>query len=152
MKAEGAEYKGVLYCGLMMTARGPMVLEFNCRFGDPETQPIVMRMESDLAEALEVRFLANRDRNLHFGLLTDFPDADQEMLPQDGPLLELARRSIEELQRAADPLERRHRLRVGAVGRSAVRPHAERARDVDRVAHPDRAGVADPQATLEQRG
>src|SRR5580704_6057290 len=37
MKAEGAEYKGVLYCGLMMTARGPMVLEFNCRFGDPET-------------------------------------------------------------------------------------------------------------------
>jgi len=53
MKAEGAEYKGVLYCGLMMTARGPMVLEFNSRFGDPETQPIVMRMESDLAEALE---------------------------------------------------------------------------------------------------
>ncbi len=53
MKAEGVEYKGVLYCGLMMTARGPMVLEFNCRFGDPETQPIVMRMESDLVEALE---------------------------------------------------------------------------------------------------
>jgi len=53
MKAEGAEYKGVLYCGLMMTARGPMVLEFNCRFGDPETQPILMRLESDLAEALE---------------------------------------------------------------------------------------------------
>src|SRR5438067_5974765 len=53
MKAEGAEFKGVLYCGLMMTARGPMVLEFNCRFGDPETQPSVMRMESDLAEALE---------------------------------------------------------------------------------------------------
>ncbi len=48
MKAEGAEYKGVLYCGLMMTARGPMVLEFNCRFGDPETQPILMRLESDL--------------------------------------------------------------------------------------------------------
>jgi len=53
MKAEGAEYKGVLYCGLMMTARGPMVLEFNCRFGDPETQPILMRMESDLVEAME---------------------------------------------------------------------------------------------------
>jgi phosphoribosylamine--glycine ligase len=53
MKAEGAEYKGVLYCGLMMTARGPMVLEFNCRFGDPETQPILMRMESDLIEAIE---------------------------------------------------------------------------------------------------
>jgi phosphoribosylamine--glycine ligase len=53
MKEEDAEYKGVLYCGLMMTARGPMVLEFNCRFGDPETQPILMRLESDLAEALE---------------------------------------------------------------------------------------------------
>src|SRR5580704_7498012 len=53
MKAEGAEFKGVLYCGLMMTARGPMVLEFNCRFGDPETQPILMRLESDLLDALE---------------------------------------------------------------------------------------------------
>ncbi len=53
MKAEGAEYKGVLYCGLMMTPRGPMVLEFNCRFGDPETQPILMRLESDLVEAME---------------------------------------------------------------------------------------------------
>jgi phosphoribosylamine--glycine ligase len=53
MKAEGAEYKGVLYCGLMMSARGPMVLEFNCRFGDPETQPILMRLESDLVDALE---------------------------------------------------------------------------------------------------
>jgi phosphoribosylamine--glycine ligase len=53
MKAEGSEYKGVLYCGLMMTARGPMVLEFNCRFGDPETQPILMRLESDLVDALE---------------------------------------------------------------------------------------------------
>jgi phosphoribosylamine---glycine ligase len=53
MKAEGAEFKGVLYCGLMMTARGPMVLEFNCRFGDPETQPLLMRLESDLLDALE---------------------------------------------------------------------------------------------------
>ena len=53
MKAEGTEFQGVLYCGLMMTARGPMVLEFNCRFGDPETQPILMRLESDLVDALE---------------------------------------------------------------------------------------------------
>src|SRR5437879_1866372 len=53
MKDEGSEFKGVLYCGLMMTARGPMVLEFNCRFGDPETQPILMRLDSDLVEAIE---------------------------------------------------------------------------------------------------
>jgi phosphoribosylamine--glycine ligase len=53
MKSEGTEYRGVLYCGLMMTARGPMVLEFNCRFGDPETQPVLIRLESDLVEALE---------------------------------------------------------------------------------------------------
>src|SRR5438477_1332714 len=56
MKAEGMEYKGILYCGLMMTARGPMVLEFNCRFGDPETPPILMRLESDLLEAIEASF------------------------------------------------------------------------------------------------
>ncbi|HEX3740596.1 MAG TPA: phosphoribosylamine--glycine ligase [Terriglobales bacterium] len=53
MNAEGMTYKGILYCGLMMTARGPMVLEFNCRFGDPETQPIMMRLDSDLLEAVE---------------------------------------------------------------------------------------------------
>jgi phosphoribosylamine---glycine ligase len=53
MKAEGTEFKGVLYCGLMMTPRGPMVLEFNCRFGDPETQPILMRLDSELVEAFE---------------------------------------------------------------------------------------------------
>jgi phosphoribosylamine--glycine ligase len=53
MKSEGIPYRGILYCGLMMTARGPMVLEFNCRFGDPETQAILMRLESDLLEAVE---------------------------------------------------------------------------------------------------
>ncbi len=53
MREEGMQYRGILYCGLMMTARGPMVLEFNCRFGDPETQPILMRLESDLIDAME---------------------------------------------------------------------------------------------------
>ena len=51
----------------------------------------------DLIEALEVRFLANRDDSLHFGLLTDFRDAAEEMLPEDEPLLLLARQRIEEL-------------------------------------------------------
>jgi phosphoribosylamine--glycine ligase len=53
MAAEDAPFVGVLYCGLMMTARGPMVLEYNARFGDPETQAILMRLDSDLLEALE---------------------------------------------------------------------------------------------------
>ncbi len=53
MAAEEIPFVGVLYCGLMMTAKGPMVLEFNARFGDPETQAILPRLESDLVEALE---------------------------------------------------------------------------------------------------
>ena len=51
----------------------------------------------DLVEALEVRFLANRNENLHFGLLTDFRDALEETLPEDEPLLQLAQTRIEEL-------------------------------------------------------
>ena len=53
MAAEDAPFAGVLYIGLMMTARGPMVLEFNARFGDPETQAILARLDSDLLDVLE---------------------------------------------------------------------------------------------------
>ena len=53
MAAEETAFTGVLYCGLMMTARGPMVLEYNARFGDPETQAILVRLESDLVEGIE---------------------------------------------------------------------------------------------------
>ncbi|WP_432797651.1 phosphoribosylamine--glycine ligase [Poriferisphaera sp. WC338] len=52
MRREGIEYKGVLYAGLMLTAGGPKVLEFNCRFGDPETQPLMMRLKGDLLEIM----------------------------------------------------------------------------------------------------
>jgi len=49
---EGVVYRGVLYAGLMVTPAGPKVLEFNCRFGDPECQALVMRLRCDLAEVL----------------------------------------------------------------------------------------------------
>jgi len=53
MRRRGTPFHGVLYAGLMMTANGPKVLEFNARFGDPETQAILPRLRSDLLEALE---------------------------------------------------------------------------------------------------
>jgi phosphoribosylamine--glycine ligase len=52
MESEGVRYVGVLYAGLMVTEDGPKVLEFNCRFGDPETQAIAPRLRSDLGEML----------------------------------------------------------------------------------------------------
>ena len=63
MKAMGAPYKGVLYAGLMITAEGPKLIEYNVRFGDPECQVLMLRLMSDLVPAL----LAARD-----GLLKSF--------------------------------------------------------------------------------
>ena len=53
MAEENVPFTGVLYCGLMMTAKGPQVLEYNARFGDLETQAILVRLESDLIDVLE---------------------------------------------------------------------------------------------------
>ncbi len=53
MKAEGRPYKGILYAGLMLTTLGPKILEFNARFGDPETQPFLLRMQSDIVPLFE---------------------------------------------------------------------------------------------------
>lgn len=63
MAAEGTPFTGVLFAGLMLTAKGPRLLEYNVRFGDPECQPLMMRLESDLLTAL----VAARD-----GVLDDF--------------------------------------------------------------------------------
>lgn len=53
MKAEGREFRGCLYFGLMLTPRGPKVIEYNCRFGDPETQVVLPLMESDLLTVMK---------------------------------------------------------------------------------------------------
>ena len=53
MKRARRPFRGVLYAGLMMTNQGPKVLEYNVRFGDPECQPLLMRLQSDLVELLE---------------------------------------------------------------------------------------------------
>jgi phosphoribosylamine--glycine ligase len=71
MKAMGAPYKGVLYAGLMVTTEGPKLIEYNARFGDPETQVLMLRLMSDLVPAL----LASRDGQLKSFDLRWFPDA-----------------------------------------------------------------------------
>ncbi len=60
MLEEGRKYRGVLYVGLMLTLEGPKVLEYNCRFGDPETQPQMLRLESDIVDI----FLASLEGRL----------------------------------------------------------------------------------------
>ncbi|MHB8526385.1 MAG: phosphoribosylamine--glycine ligase [Candidatus Acidiferrales bacterium] len=62
MARDSMKYKGFLYFGLMMTAEGPKVLEFNCRLGDPETEALVMRMDFDLAEALHLAASENLEQ------------------------------------------------------------------------------------------
>lgn len=52
LRRRGAAFRGALYAGLMLTRRGPMVLEYNCRLGDPETQPLMMQLDEDLAPLL----------------------------------------------------------------------------------------------------
>jgi len=70
MKAMGAPYKGVLYAGLMITADGPKLIEYNARFGDPETQVLMLRLMSDLVPALQ----ASRDGQLKAFDLRWYPE------------------------------------------------------------------------------
>ena len=53
MRSESDPFVGILFCGIMMTARGPMVLEFNTRFGDPETQALMMRLDTDIMDLFD---------------------------------------------------------------------------------------------------
>lgn len=61
LNRNGTPFKGVLYAGLMMTTQGPKVLEYNARFGDPECQPLLMRLQTDLLELMELTI----DERLH---------------------------------------------------------------------------------------
>jgi phosphoribosylamine--glycine ligase len=65
MLAEGTPFTGVLYAGLMLTAGGPKVIEFNARFGDPETQVVLSRLESDLVQVL-LDILAGEDPTIQW--------------------------------------------------------------------------------------
>ena len=67
MREEGWGYRGVLYVGLILTQEGPKVLEFNCRFGDPELQPLVLLMESDIVPILVA--IAEGNLAKHYGAL-----------------------------------------------------------------------------------
>ncbi|MBO7357761.1 MAG: phosphoribosylamine--glycine ligase [Lachnospiraceae bacterium] len=69
MKAEGREFKGVIFFGLMLTEKGPRVLEFNARFGDPEAQVVLTRMKTDIIDVMEACIDGNLDK-----LQLDFMD------------------------------------------------------------------------------
>jgi len=80
MAADGMPYKGVLFAGLMITDEGPKLIEYNCRFGDPECQPLMMRLKSDLLEVLlatadgkldEIELEWNRNAALTVVMATD---------------------------------------------------------------------------------
>jgi phosphoribosylamine--glycine ligase len=62
MKRNRKPFQGVLYAGLMLTPTGTKVLEYNCRFGDPECQPLLMRLQSDLVDILEAVVDGNLDQ------------------------------------------------------------------------------------------
>lgn len=62
MKAEGREFKGIIFFGLMLTEKGPRVLEYNARFGDPETQVVLPRMKNDIVEVFEACVDGTLDR------------------------------------------------------------------------------------------
>jgi phosphoribosylamine--glycine ligase len=94
MAEEGHPYSGFLYAGLMINAGNPRVLEFNCRLGDPETQPILLRLKSDLFELIEGavegrldRLRADWDRRAALGVViaaANYPEAPKKGDPITG--------------------------------------------------------------------
>lgn len=81
MKRGRRAFRGVLYAGVMVTNQGPRVLEFNCRFGDPETQPLLFRLKTDLVDLIEA---------MVDGKLDEFPEAKLEWDPRPAVCVVLA--------------------------------------------------------------
>ncbi|GAB5442669.1 MAG: phosphoribosylamine--glycine ligase [Fuerstiella sp.] len=99
MRVEGHPFSGILYAGLMLTESGPKVLEFNVRFGDPEAQPVLMRLKSDLAQILSLA-ASNRLSELE-GLQWDERAAVCVVMASEGYPASYAKgRSIEGIERA----------------------------------------------------
>jgi len=92
LRAEGRPYRGALYAGLMLTREGPMALEFNCRFGDPETQVMLPLLDLDLAELL----LACAEGRLANESIATLPDV--------AVCVVLAAEGYPERPRAGDPI------------------------------------------------
>lgn len=99
LRADGIAYSGLLYTGLMLTEGGPMVLEYNCRFGDPETQVVIPRLRGDLAEMLDA---CARDRLVDVKVDLSDDAAVTVVLASGGyPGTYETGRTIEGLERAA---------------------------------------------------
>jgi phosphoribosylamine--glycine ligase len=64
IQKDGLQFRGLLFPGLMLTKDGPRVLEFNCRFGDPETQVLMPRLQSDIVDLLEATITGNLQRTV----------------------------------------------------------------------------------------
>ena len=94
LRRRGTPYRGVLYAGLMMTSAGPRVLEFNCRFGDPETQAVLPRLRSDLLELLDS---STRDGGLQ--------GRELEWTPESAVTVVLASRGYPESSSSGDVIE-----------------------------------------------
>jgi phosphoribosylamine---glycine ligase len=94
LRRRGTPFHGVLYAGLMMTAAGPKVLEYNCRFGDPETQAVLPRLRSDLLELLEAACTPG-------GLA----GAEPEWAPDWAVTVVLASRGYPDSSSSGDPIE-----------------------------------------------
>jgi phosphoribosylamine---glycine ligase len=104
MHSEGDPFKGILFCGIMMTPRGPMVLEFNTRFGDPETEAILLRLETDILEL----FNASIDGTVN-KLTINMRHRSQRRLPRQIRLGQTHHRPTRSTNRRRSRLPLRHR-------------------------------------------